>query len=146
MSITQRITAVIAVAAVAAVTFVTLKPDDDRPATAPAPPRTTPATATSKSPTTTTGTEPEAAPALITVKNGRPLGGIATISVRRGDRLRFRVQADAPETAHLHGYDIAKPVGPDQPARFSVPASITGVFEVELENSGVPVAKVTVNP
>ena len=29
---------------------------------------------------------------------------------------------------------------------FDVPATITGVFEVELEHSVVPIAEITVNP
>lgn len=147
MSKTQRIAAAIAALAVAVVGFVALKPGADDPPSAPAVQPAAPAATTATSPAPEAAApEPTPAPVQITVKDGRPVGGITKIGVRQGDRLRFRVTADAPEEAHLHGYDIAKPVGPDQPARFSVPASITGVFEVELENSGVPVAKVTVNP
>ena len=68
------------------------------------------------------------------------------ITVKQDDTIRFTVSADQAENVHLHGYDIEKPVGPGANARFVVPAKITGVFEVELENAGVQIAKLTVEP
>ncbi|MFM9126472.1 MAG: hypothetical protein ACKOTA_02680, partial [Solirubrobacterales bacterium] len=47
---------------------------------------------------------------------------------------------------HLPGYDVEKPVGPGKAAKFSVPATITGRFEVELHNNATPIAEVTVEP
>lgn len=83
---------------------------------------------------------------LIRVRGGRPVGGVRELEVRQGATIRFAVVADVEEEVHLHAYDVARPVGPGRAARFSVPATIAGIFEVELEHSGVQIAKVTVAP
>ena len=115
----------------------------------PAAPATTP-TATTGTPATTpaggTGTPPAPAPLRIRVEGGQPVGGLAKLTVKEGEQIRFTVTADAPEHVHLHGYDIEEPVGPGRPARFSVPATINGVFEIELEDSGGQLAQLTVEP
>lgn len=54
--------------------------------------------------------------------------------------------SDQPEGAHLHGYGIAKEIGPGKVARFAVPAQIEGIFEVELKGTAVQIAEVTVEP
>jgi hypothetical protein len=66
--------------------------------------------------------------------------------VKAGDRVRFVVQADAPEEVHVHGYDISKDVGPGQNARFNFVADLEGIFEIELENSGVQIVELVVEP
>ena len=83
---------------------------------------------------------------MIRVKGGQPVGGVQDITVRQGGVIRLTVTADAPEEVHMHGYDVAEDVGPGAPARFTVPATINGIFEVELEHSAVQIAKLTVNP
>lgn len=145
----RLLTAILGVAAVA-VAFVLLNPgDDDSPAPAPATTAvtTTPATTTT-TPVTTTTAPVATAPSgpVIRVKGGQPVGGVKDLTVRKGETIRFTVTADAPEEVHLHGYDVAKDVGPGTPARFAVPATITGVFELELEKSAVPIAELTVEP
>jgi hypothetical protein len=47
---------------------------------------------------------------------------------------------------HFHGYDVAKDVEAGGRVEFDVPATIDGVFEVELEGSHTQLAEVTVNP
>lgn len=146
----RLLTAILGVAAVA-VAFVLLSPGDDD---SPAPARTTtavtttPATTTTTPPVTTTTAPVATAPSgpVIRVKGGQPVGGVKDLTVRKGETIRFTVTADAPEEVHLHGYDVAKDVGPGAPARFAVPATITGVFELELEKSAVPIAELTVEP
>lgn len=142
---TRILTAVAGMVVVVA-TFVILQPGGDDAKTATT---TTTAPAVTTTTTTTTGTTPVAsAPsgALIRVKGGKPVGGVRNITVHKGDVIRLMVTADAPEEVHMHGYDIAKDVGPGAPARYDVPATITGIFEVELEHSGVPIAQLTVEP
>lgn len=148
MSRNTRIASAIAALAVAAVAFIALKPDDKSRTSIP---DTTPVTQSSAGSTpATTTTEPQPPPAqkakIIRVKNGAPVGGVKKITVKQDDTIRFTVSADQAENVHLHGYDIEKPVGPGANARFVVPAKITGVFEVELENAGVQIAKLTVEP
>jgi hypothetical protein len=82
----------------------------------------------------------------IRVRAGQPVGGLAKLEFRKGDRIRFRVTADQPDDVHLHGYDIEKGVGPGRLARFDVEATIEGRFEVELHHSGAQIARVDVSP
>ena len=148
MSRNARIASAVAALVVAAVAFVALKPEEKSGTSTP---DTTPVTQSSVGSTaTTTTTAPKPPPApkakIIRVKNGAPVGGVKKITVKQDDTIRFTVSADQAENVHLHGYDIEKPVGPGANARFVVPAKITGVFEVELENAGVQIAKLTVEP
>lgn len=147
MSRNARLGVLAAVVAAAVLAFVLLRPGDDSSSssstTATAPARTT----TAAAPRTTTTTR-ATAPAATTIRvvGKAPVGGVKDITVRKGERIRVTVTSDQAEHVHLHGYDIEKPVGPGQPARYAVPATITGVFEMELEDSGVQLAKVTVEP
>jgi hypothetical protein len=47
---------------------------------------------------------------------------------------------------HLHGYDLMADVAPGSPARLRVDASITGRFEIELEDAEQEIAQLTVVP
>jgi hypothetical protein len=84
--------------------------------------------------------------ATIRISGGEPVGGVRKLTFKEGGTIRFRVTDEADDEVHLHGYDIEKPVGPGKPASFSVPATITGRFEVELHGNATPIAEVTVEP
>lgn len=86
------------------------------------------------------------APLAVAVRGLKPVGGIQALKVSKGQRIRFTVSSDRSEEVHAHGYNIAKDVSPGKPARFDFPASIEGIFEVELEHASVPILKLTVNP
>ncbi len=96
--------------------------------------------------TTTTADSAATAGPTIAVKGKKPVGGIQKLTFNKGDRVQFTVTSDQAEEVHTHGYDIAKDVGPGEPATFDFKATIEGIFEVELEKSGVQIAKLTVNP
>ena len=138
------------------VAFALLRPGDDDETRTAAVEQTTPG-----DPPVTTGTQVEdtadpvatapAAPAqptatLIRVRGGAPAGGVRTIEVTRGDKIRFTVSSDQSDEVHVHGYDIERPVGPDAPARFSFTADADGIFEVELHGSGAQIASLEVQP
>ena len=59
------------------------------------------------------------------------VGGAKTIEVSKGDTVRIVVSADAPDELHVHGYDITRSAGPEQPARFRFKANAEGAFEIE---------------
>jgi hypothetical protein len=82
----------------------------------------------------------------VRVRGGAPVGEVRTLSYRRGDRIRLRITADAPDEVHVHGFDVEKPVGPDKPARFNIEADIEGRFEVELHGTGTQIATLEVRP
>jgi hypothetical protein len=83
---------------------------------------------------------------VIEVENGQPVGGVQKLSFKAGDDIRFVVTSDVAEEIHFHGYDVAEDVEAGGKVGFDVPATIEGVFEVELEHSAVPIAEISVNP
>jgi hypothetical protein len=82
----------------------------------------------------------------IVVEGGKPRGGVKRLSFDRGDRVRFVVESDVADEVHVHGYDISKDVPAGGSVRFSFPARLEGVFEVELEGRHEQIAELRVNP
>jgi hypothetical protein len=82
----------------------------------------------------------------IVVRGGEPVGGVRDLSFRQGDDIRFRVKSDVSDEVHMHGYDVLKPIKAGGRVEFDVPATLEGVFEVELEERVQELAEVTVNP
>ena len=104
-------------------------------------------TSTVPSSTTPTPTEPEAAVPAIEVRGGKPVGGVKTITLRKGDRAGIVVTSpDTSAEVHLHGYDIKRDLKAGGSVRFSFTADAEGIFEMELEESATQIAKVEVRP
>lgn len=135
--------------AVAVVLFIVLSGDDDDSSS-----ETTSAAITTTTTTTngggnanaTTTTTTEAKVPTIVIKDGEPVGGIQELSFNEGDEIRFKVESDADWEIHLHGYDIPMDVKAGGSVTFDVPATIEGVFEVEIEETATQIAEITVNP
>ncbi|MEA2167931.1 MAG: hypothetical protein QOF76_1231 [Solirubrobacteraceae bacterium] len=89
---------------------------------------------------TSTGTQ------HLAVKDGKPVGGIKTIEVKKGATVSYVVTVDKAVEIHTHGYDIAKDAAPGKPARFSFKADNDGIFEIEVEDTGTQIAKLRVDP
>ena len=156
MSNGARIGAVVAPVLVLVLAFVLLSPeaDDDSniaqtPTTAPTTP-TAPASGTTPPPSADHEPAPQPAAATfqrVSVRAGKPVGGIEKIKARKGDRARFEVTStDTSDEVHLHGYDISRDVKPGSRARFSFEANAEGIFEVELHGSGTQIAELVVEP
>jgi hypothetical protein len=91
--------------------------------------------------------EPEEPPlATIEVAGGAPVGGVQTLETGKGEQIAFEVVSDVADEVHVHGYDISKDVEAGGKVRFSFVAEIDGIFEVEMENAGVQIAELRVNP
>jgi hypothetical protein len=156
MSSTRKALLAVATVTVLAIAFALLQPgdDDETPTTASEPPASTPSAedpaADPETATAPTATAPAASPqpaaTPIRVRDGAPVGGVTTIEVEKGDRIRFTVSSDQSDEVHVHGYDLERPVGPDAPARFSFTADADGIFEVELHGSGAQIASLEVQP
>jgi hypothetical protein len=58
-------------------------------------------------------------------------GGVHTIQVPRGNRVRLVVESDHRYLVHILGYNLKHMVGPGQPARFDFVADDVGNFQVE---------------
>ena len=111
---------------------------------------TTESTTTESSETTTTTTT-ETTPAgptvvRVTVVDGTPQGGIVRATVAKNDRVVLVVKSDVADEIHLHGYDISRDVAAGGTVRLPFTAKIPGRFEAELEERGVQIADITVEP
>lgn len=82
----------------------------------------------------------------IEVRGGEPVGGVQTLEYSAGDEIRFRVSSDEAEEIHVHGYDIAKEVPAGGTVEFDFPAELEGIYEAELEELGVQIAELRINP
>lgn len=81
----------------------------------------------------------------VVIKNGEPVDGVLGIEVDQGDQIKFKVESDVDEEIHVHGYDISKDVSAGDSTTLSFPADLPGIYEAELELSGVPIVKLQVN-
>ena len=146
MSRAQRLSflAVAVVIAVVAVVILVSSGNDEEEAgtgaqaTATATP--TPGADTTAEPTETPTPTPTPETPLVTP------GKVTDLRFKQGDTVRFRVRSDVADEVHVHGYDLMKDVEPGQTITFSFPATITGIFEIELENAGEQIAQLRVDP
>lgn len=147
------------VVVLAGILFIILRPDDSEPAaeTIATEPTTTAETATEATTEETTSeettteettTEPANQPVRVTARyqNGEVVGGLVEAEIEQGHQVVLTVRADVTDEVHLHGYDLFAEVAPGQPGRITFRADTAGVFEAELEDLGVPVVELTVNP
>jgi hypothetical protein len=93
----------------------------------------------------TTTTEPSGTLIEITVANGDVEGGVRTHEVDVGDEVTLRVTADVADEVHVHGYDLTADVEPGTTAEIRFTADLPGVFEVELEERGLPIAELQIS-
>jgi len=98
------------------------------------------------SPTTTEENPSEPTLVRVVVVNGAPKGGIVRRSVDVGDRVVITVTSDVADEVHLHGYDLTAEVAARGTVRMPFRATVPGRFEVELEERGVQIADLTVEP
>jgi hypothetical protein len=125
------------------VLFVVLNPgEDEEPSTEPSPGPTESPTETPEPTPTATGTLDAVE---IEVEEGR-VEGPARIRTSQGDRVAIEVKADVGDQVHVHTYDLFFDVSPNQDARIRFRADITGVFEIELEDAGLPLTMLEVSP
>ena len=119
----------------------------------------TSATTTTPAVTGTTGTTTTATTADSTTTTTGPVVTVIDIvlvdgTVDRVERfdvpldstVRVTVTGDVADEIHLHGYDLHADVTPQTEAVLEFDATIPGVFEIELEGSGVLIGELQVAP
>lgn len=147
MSRQARIGLVVATLVVLVVAFVVLSPGgDDKANTTAAPP---PAQTPTSGETTPATPPPPPAPTFetIQVKAGKPVGGIKTITINKGEQARIQVSSpDTTDEIHLHGYDLKRDLKAGGRVRFAFNAKDDGIYEIELEGSGTQIGKLVVEP
>lgn len=108
---------------------------------------TTTTTPTTTKATTTSTTVVEQGPTVLVIEVA---GGVVTgggrLRVKQDVAIVLEVTADVTDEVHLHGYDLSAPVSPDQKAVIEFLAFIPGIFEIELEDSGLALAELEVAP
>ncbi len=135
------IAAVIAVVAI--VIIVATSGGDDQPE------RGATATPTATEPKAEATPKPKPTPEpvpLIRFEGGELVDGLQDIEVDKGDKVTFDVISDVPEEVHVHAYDLMTDLEPGKKARISFEATITGVIEIELEDSATEIVELRVNP
>lgn len=81
----------------------------------------------------------------ITIAGGKPQGGLQELGVDKGAHVVLTVtSADTTSEIHVHGYDLKGELKPGVPAVIEFDAKIQGVFEIELEDTSVKIADLTV--
>jgi hypothetical protein len=73
-------------------------------------------------------------------------GKVTRLEFKEGDTVKFRVVSPVAEEVHIHGYDIAKDLEPNQEITVSFPATIEGIFEIEYEHAGEQIGELRVEP
>jgi hypothetical protein len=73
-------------------------------------------------------------------------GKVTKLRFAEGETVRFRVRHDEPEHIHVHGYDIMKDIEPGKTANVAFKATITGIFEIEFEDSAEEIGELRVDP
>jgi hypothetical protein len=91
-------------------------------------------------------TKTASGPQTVTVVDGKPEGGVKTITYKKGDTVDLTVKSDTADEIHIHGYDLMKDVEKGGSVHFTFPASIDGKFVVELEDAGEQIASLQVEP
>ena len=134
MSNPMRLGVIVAALAVAVIAFVLLKPGGQGGQQA------------SKPSASASGGHQAAAPVQITIKAGKPVGGVKTITVKKGAPVRFVVDSDVADEIHVHGYNFKKDVRAGGTVRFDFPAKIDGIFVIELESRSEQIASLKVQP
>jgi hypothetical protein len=76
---------------------------------------------------------------------GAVAGGVVRRTVPRGATVTLVVRSDVADEVHVHGYDRRAWVAAGGAAELTFPADLPGVFEVELESRGAPLAELLVS-
>jgi hypothetical protein len=109
-------------------------------------PSTTTTTETATTNTTETATTGPTGTAVDIVLTGGTVDRVERYEVPLDGAVRVTVAADISDEVHIHGYDIRAAVSPGTDAVIGFDATIPGVFEIELEGSGVLIGELQVAP
>lgn len=93
----------------------------------------------------TTTTQPGVVQVSISYEGGEVTGG-GRIEVPLGEPVELTIVSDVADEGHLHGYDLFVDLEPGTPGSIEFTADIPGIFELELEGSGVLLADFEVAP
>jgi hypothetical protein len=82
--------------------------------------------------------------AYIYVVDGKPKGGVRTLTYNKGQQVLFTVVSDVADEIHVHGFNFKKDVAKNGSVTFSFPATDQGGHVIELEHRGEQIANLEV--
>jgi len=141
-----RLLALLAVVVVAAGLFLVLKPSDDKKDDSTSSADTEKVASSTEQSVKAKTEKPKPDIPEVSFENGEPAGGELKVEASKGDTIAFKVRSDVSEEIHVHGYDISREVGPGQPVTLRFPADLVGIYEVEMEGGGIPIAELEITP
>jgi hypothetical protein len=120
---------------------------DDSTGSAPPSSPAPPPTAASTTAPTTSGTSSPAANVVgtVTLKGGKPDGGVQRITTKAGQPAVLMVTSDKATEIHVHGADRTVAVPANQPTAVDVSESAAGSYEVEDHASDALLAQLRVS-
>jgi len=83
--------------------------------------------------------------ASIVVHEGQ-VDGPGRLEVKLGTFVSLSVESDVSDEIHVHGYDLLADVTGGGTAQIQFNADIPGIFEVELEDAGLELLELVVEP
>jgi hypothetical protein len=101
---------------------------------------------TAPPPNPPTSPPPSAPPGTVEIsyRGGEVQRSDRRVEVSLGQPVRLVVSSDVADEVHVHGYDKTAEVPAGGTAVIEFPATIPGVFEVELEQRSVPLVELAV--
>jgi len=79
-----------------------------------------------------------------TISGGAVQTDSERVEVELGKTVRLVVLSDANDELHVHGYELKRPITAGKELTLEFVADIPGVFEVELEEAGLPLFELRV--
>lgn len=73
------------------------------------------------------------------------MSGPAVVEVARGETVSVTVVGDVKGDIHVHGYDLFFAMTPGHVVEIVFEADVAGIFEVEIEQTGLPLFDVEVS-
>lgn len=106
---------------------------------------TTPGNTTAPTPTPTPTPPPGVDQVVrLQVAGGKVVGGVQRTKVAKGANVSLVVTSDVADEVHLHTYDKRAAVAAGGTVTLTFRATISGVFELELEKAGLLLTNVQV--
>jgi plastocyanin len=82
----------------------------------------------------------------LVVKDGKLVSGPAALNVRQGDQVTLRIQSNANDELHVHGYDLKMRIKAGDTATLQFAATRSGRFELELHRKHTRLGALEVYP
>jgi hypothetical protein len=80
------------------------------------------------------------------VKDGKLASGPAVMEVRLGEQVTLRIQSNAKDELHVHGYELKLPIKAGETATLQFAATRSGRFELELHRRHTQLGALEVYP